>query len=121
MTEPDFRQTWETYTESWKAESNEARRSAYALSLVPECTYTDPNVAATGYDEIAEYMHGFQQQMPGAGFVTRTFSTHHNTALVQWDMIDGDNNVVGQGASFGAFEADGRLHAMTGFFDQNPA
>lgn len=116
MNESDFRNTWDTYTASWKADSEEARLAAYATCLDSDCTYTDPNVEAAGYAEIAAYMAGFQQQMPGGGFVTRNFSAHHTSALVHWDMTDGEGNVVSPGTSIGVFGTDGRLVSMTGFF-----
>lgn len=120
MNESDLRQTWETYTASWNADSDKARMDSYAACLAKDCTYADPNIEATGYDQIAEYMAGFQQQLPGGGFVTRSFQTHHNSALVHWDMTDGDGNVLSPGTSIGVFAADGRLRSMTGFFKQSP-
>ena len=77
--------------------------------------YTDPNVETVGYDDLAEYMNGFQQQVPGAGFVNRHVSHHHDVLLVQWDMTGPDGTVLGPGASFGRTHPDGRLASMTGF------
>ncbi len=71
-----------------------------------------------GYDDLAEYMNGFQQQIPGAGFINRHVAHHHDVLLVQWDMIGPDATVLSPGTSFGRAHADGRLASMTGFYEQ---
>lgn len=110
------REVWEMYAATWGKGNDESRRRAYKNCLAEECVYTDPNVRTVGYDELAAYMAGFQQQLPGAGFATAEFSEHHDAALVRWDMVDGEGNTVSPGTSFGSFGEDGRLTSMTGFF-----
>ena len=58
-----------------------ARQAASDGVLDPGCTYTDPNVHAVGVNAIMEYMTGFQQNMPGGHFVTRSFVEHHDRSL----------------------------------------
>ncbi len=115
MTEQQQEEIWETYTASWAA-SPVDRRAAFEAALQDDCVYKDPNIEAKGLDEIAGYMEGFQEQMPGAGFVTRSFASHHDSALINWDMVDGDGNVVSPGTSIGVFGESGKLVSMTGFF-----
>ncbi|MEE9413935.1 MAG: nuclear transport factor 2 family protein [Acidimicrobiales bacterium] len=116
MTTPtDRRAIWETYTSSWTAGSTAERLATYASCLSSDVSYTDPNVAANGYDELAQYMAGFQQQLPGGGFVTKDFSDHHDVAIINWDMVDAAGNVLSPGTSFGG--DDGLLKSMTGFFE----
>ncbi len=121
MTMPDRRNIWESYTASWLADQDDARLDAYKACLVDDCVYKDPNIEARGYTELASYMATFQQQMPGGHFVTRQFVTHHDSALVHWDMVDRAGTVISPGTSIGVFGDDGRLKAMTGFFDPQPA
>jgi hypothetical protein len=37
---------------------------------------------------------------------------------MHWDMIDSTGAVIGVGASYGVVADDGRLAAMTGFYEQ---
>ncbi len=115
MTEQKQEETWETYTSSWAASPSD-RLEAFRSALEAGCVYKDPNIEAKGYDELAGYMEGFQEQMPGAGFVTRSFVSHHDSALINWDMVAGDGTVVSPGTSIGVFSESGKLVSMTGFF-----
>ena len=110
------RAVWETYTSTWQEPSTEVRIAAYADCLSEDCVYTDPNVKAVGYAEIDGYMAGFQQQLPGGGFVTREISGHHEMVLVEWDMVDASGTAISPGTSIGTFDEAGRLTSMTGFF-----
>jgi SnoaL-like domain len=92
--------------------------SAFARCLHEDFVYTDPNIRTVGYDELATYMDGFQQQIPGGGFVNRDIANHHDSLLVHWDMTGPDGAVLSPGASFGTIHSDGRLASMTGFYAQ---
>jgi hypothetical protein len=50
-------------------------------------------------------------------FVTREFKSHNNRSITQWNMCTGDGSVVGVGISYGEYNSEGQLTAMTGFFD----
>lgn len=110
------RDVWETYTATWQEPSRAKRLASYRNSLAEDCVYTDPNIRAVGHAEIADYMDGFQQQLPGGGFATRHLSGHHDTVLVEWDMVDSSGAAISPGTSIGTFDAAGRLTSMTGFF-----
>ena len=114
MTTPD--QMWETYTSTWGPIDDRVRDDLLARSLSVDCTYTDPNIHAEGQRAIAEYMAGFQAQMPGARFATQTFAGHHDVALVEWQMLDAKGHAIGTGMSVGHFGEDGRLTSIAGFF-----
>ena len=106
------------YARTWGPLTNDERSAAFQQCLHEEFVYTDPNIRTFGYDELAQYMIGFQQQVPGGGFVNRQVASHHHTLLVHWDMTGPDGVAVSPGASFGVVHPDGRLAAMTGFYDQ---
>jgi SnoaL-like domain len=109
--------TWETYTRSW-SEANPAKRlELFEQSLSPECMYTDPLVQTTGYDQLSGYMSELHRNIPGVKFVTTDFTKHHDRSLTHWDMVDGNGNVLSQGASYGLYDADGRLVQMAGFYE----
>jgi hypothetical protein len=113
----DQRAVWERYVASWKAASAEAKSALYASCLTPDCVYTDPLVEAKGWDALLAYMVEFHRQLPGAHFVTETFSGHHGKSLASWTMRSADGTAIGTGTSYGEYDAGNRLVRMTGFFE----
>lgn len=110
-------ETWETYASSWKAQTPTQKQELYRKSLSPQARYTDPLMATRGWDELLQYMQQFHQQVPGGHFVTTYFLEHHGRSIARWNMVDGGGNVLGDGISYGEYGDDGKLVAMTGFFD----
>lgn len=113
----DYRETWERYALSWKAESEDEKRSLLDGSVVPECVYTDPLVRVSGWDALVSYMLDFHKQIPGGHFVTTWFLAHHGRSVTRWNMVGGDGTVLGDGVSYGEYDDEGRLTSMTGFFE----
>ena len=109
--------TWDIYTSSWKAATAAEKKALFEQSLDPACEYQDPLVSASGWDALLNYMHDFHQQVPGGSFVTRHFLSHHQQSMARWEMLDGDNKIIGEGLSHGRYNDSGKLIAMTGFFD----
>jgi hypothetical protein len=112
-----FESTWATYTAAWQAGTDEERQALLARAVGPGCHYADPLVQLDGTPALAAYMQDLQRQVPGVHFVTWRFMVHHGRSLAQWQMRDGQAQVVGEGTSFGEYAADGRLPRMTGFFE----
>jgi SnoaL-like domain len=118
MTDSNLADLLDTYATSWGALPAHERLRAFEACLAEDFIYTDPNTRTTGYTELCAYMDGFQQQLPGGGFVNRHVAQHHDCLLVSWDMTDASGAVLSPGTSFGTLGTDGRLTAMTGFFEQ---
>ena len=114
------RDTWEQYASAWKVVGAEAKRRVLAESTHSDCTYTDPLEQLVGHDALIQYMITFHEQVPGGHFVTRHFQLHHHRCVAMWDMVDGSGAKLGDGVSFGEFAEDGKLRAMTGFFETPP-
>lgn len=112
-----FEQMWQTYTSAWKADTAEEKRSLFSECLQADVLYTDPLTPPLGADALLEYMLQFHQQVPGGHFVTTGFQHHHHVSLAQWNMCDGEGNVVGMGCSVGEYGDDGKICKATGFFD----
>ena len=102
---------------SWKVQSVQEKRALFERCLARECTYTDPLQVAQGWDALLAYMSEFQQQVPGGHFVTEYFATHHDKSIAKWKMLSADAVQIGEGTSYGEYDANGRLVAMTGFFE----
>ncbi len=113
----NYQQTWETYVAAWKAETENEKRALFGKSLASNCQYQDPLMTATGWDELVAYMQSFHQQIPGGHFVTKTFSCHNNKSIATWEMRNGDDVMLGDGISYGEYNEQGILVAMTGFFE----
>lgn len=112
----DFETIWETYTSAWKAETAAQKHEIFKHCLAPEAVYTDPLALTKGWGELTEYMLEFHQQIAGGHFVTNYFLAHHDKSIAKWDMLTGDGTKVGEGISYGHYNAEGKLTAMTGFY-----
>jgi hypothetical protein len=115
-----LRTTWETYGSAWKAGTREEKRAALLASVARDCTYRDPVSELRGHDALVDYMLAFHQQIPGGHFVITYFCTHHDRSVAKWNMVDASGKALGDGVSYGEYGADGKLVAMTGFFDVPP-
>lgn len=116
----DRRTTWETYVSAWKHAAPADKSAALARSVAPECLYRDPLAVARGHAELLGYMQAFQQQVPGGHFVTTRFLALHDASIAQWNMVDGQGQVIGDGVSHGRYDDSGALVEMTGFFEPPP-
>jgi hypothetical protein len=110
------RDVWESYTESWRVASVAEKRRLYETCLSPACIYTDPTTVAAGWDQLEAYMVGFHAQVPGGHFVTDVFFAHHGCSIARWRMLGADGAQLGEGTSYGEYDAEGKLVVMTGFF-----
>jgi hypothetical protein len=111
------RAVWERYVASWKAATATEKTAIYETCLAPNCAYTDPLVQANGWDELLAYMLDFHRQLPGAHFVTEQFIEHHQRSIARWKMMNVDAIAIGDGVSYAEYDLQGRLVAMTGFFE----
>jgi hypothetical protein len=110
-------ETWLTYAKSWSEVDIDKRLQMLQQSVSSDFVYTDPHIQiATDYDELSNYMSEFQRNTPGGGFHTKNFEEHHEQSLAKWNMVNGEGNILGPGASFARYGVDGRLIQMTGFF-----
>jgi hypothetical protein len=112
----DKRTTWELYASAWKEPTAQGKADALRHSVAPVCVYQDPLTIAKGHDELIAYMLAFHEQVPGGHFVTTYFLAHHDVGIAKWNMLSGNGTVIGDGVSYGQYNAQGALVAMTGFF-----
>lgn len=116
----DRQSTWETYAAAWKETSPQAKEAALLKSVARICVYKDPTTTAHGHDALIAYMLDFHQQVPGGHFVTTWFLAHHDVSIAKWNMVGVDGVVIGEGVSYGQYNEQGELVAMTGFFESSP-
>jgi SnoaL-like domain len=109
--------TWEKYVSSWKEVTAKGKADTLGQSVTAACVYTDPVIIARGHEELIAYMLAFHQQVPGGHFVTPYFLAHHDVSIAKWNMVSSDGTVIGDGVSYGQYNEQGMLVAMTGFFE----
>ena len=112
-----LRPVWERYVTAWKAGSPAEKRVIFGDCLSSACVYSDPLTVARGWDELEAYMLAFNQQLPGAHFVTEQFFAHHDRSVARWTMRDARGVAIGDGISYAEYDAQQRLKTMTGFFE----
>ena len=107
----------EYYVKSWSEKDASKRLELLGRCLNPDCVYTDPVIQVHGCEQLSDYMAEFQQSAPGGAFVATKFATHHDRALMHWNLVDDKQDLLAQGVSYFSYGADGRLTQMTGFFE----
>jgi len=116
MTNP-HEDTWETYVSAWRATSVDEKRRILQEAVDEHGEYRDPLAETKGHDQLIGYMLELHKQAPGASFTTTSFLAHHDRSIARWNMVDGKGAVLGDGISYGQYGGDGKLVAMTGFFE----
>lgn len=110
-------QLWRRYAACWPLPASE-RAAELPACVVDDVTYLDPQAPATGLDGLASYMEGFARSFPGARFEIVEVLHHHDRSLARWRLRSREGGVVQTGTSTAVHAADGRLAAITGFFDE---
>lgn len=112
-----LRETWETYTTSWQAESTSEKQALFERCLNPQCRYQDPLASTGGWEELQAYMLEFHRQIPGGHFKTTQFFSHNQQSIARWDMFDGAGKQCGEGISYAHYDERGRLLSIHGFYE----
>ncbi|AUW40533.1 nuclear transport factor 2 family protein [Rhizobium leguminosarum] len=105
---------WNRYAAIWSLDAD-AREPEMLACLADDVTYCDPNGAIAGRAGLSAYMAGFKESMPGGRFKILSVLHHNDRSLARWALRQ-DERVLQAGTSFGVI-SDGRLGAITGFFD----
>jgi hypothetical protein len=82
------------------------------------CSITNSAVEFGGdRDALSAYMDAFQTSAPGALFRIGSVRHRHDRSLACWKLEGRDGQELRTGASVAFHDRDGRLRAVTGFFD----
>ena len=107
---------WQRYAATWSlATADRARELPACVS--GDVAYWDPNGLVEGWRALSDYMGAFQASVPGGAFRIRAVLHHHDRSLARWALHGPDGQILQTGTSFGTLDGDGRLAAVTGFFD----
>lgn len=108
------------YIAIWNETDGARRRELIARTWREDASYRDPMLSADGAGEVDAMVAGVQQKFPTLRFrLTGAVDGHHDRLRFAWELADpqgGEPAVVG--VDFAELAADGRLRAVTGFFDR---
>lgn len=107
---------WDRYAAAWSL-NTASRADELSACVAHDITYCDPNGVIEGRDALSRYMHAFQGSVPGGSFLISSARHHHDRALARWRLTGPAGQELQTGASAAFHDHDGRLKAVTGFFD----
>jgi hypothetical protein len=109
------------YIAMWNETDAARRRALIAETWTPTATYLDPVMQGEGAAGIDRMVAGVQERFPGHRFRrTSAVDAHNDRLRFSWELAPQGGAAVVKGTDFGTID-DGRLQAVTGFFDQLPA
>lgn len=107
---------WLRYAAAWSLGAAE-RTGELPACVTGDVAYCDPNGPIQGWQALSDYMEAFQASVPGGVFRIRAVLHHHDHSLARWALHGPEGRILHTGTSFGVLAEDGRLAAITGFFD----
>lgn len=97
------------------------RQALIAATWTGSAIYLDPVMQGEGPDKIDAMIRGVQDRFPGHRFQRiGEVDVHHDRVRFSWELLPPNGPAMVKGTDFGVVD-DGRLSAITGFFDQLPA
>jgi hypothetical protein len=116
MTSDDMRAKWELYAKAWSAQNDADRNRILNEVLSADFTYLDPRISCRTHAEVAANVKAFQERQPGGSFALRDILTHHDVAMVNWQLIQADGAATNRGYDIVRFTDAGQFAGITAFF-----
>lgn len=107
---------WNRYAATWSL-STDDRPEELAACLADDVTYCDPEGLVPGRTALSDYMGRFQEAFPGTRFRIESVLYHHGRTLASWTLRGAGEELFQRGTSYAVVADDGRLSAITGFFE----
>ncbi len=113
----DLTQLIDRYIDAWNETDPGRRRDLITRTYAEDASYVDPAGQGRGQDAIGTMILGVQQRFPGHSFRrTSDVDAHNDRARFNWELAPADGPPIVRGIDF-VEHADGRLRAVTGFFE----
>ncbi len=114
---PDLTRLIDRYIDAWNETDAGRRRDLIVRTYAEDARYLDPAGQGCGQDAIGAMILGVQQRFPGHSFRrTSEVDAHNDRARFNWELAPADGPPIVRGIDF-VEHADGRLRAVTGFFE----
>jgi hypothetical protein len=120
MTESNLTELVDRYIEMWNETDGARRRALIARIWTEGASYLDPMMQGDGRSGIDAMVAGVQERFPGHRFRRAgEVDAHHDRLRFRWELRTQNGEALVKGTDM-AVITDGRLAAVTGFFDQTP-
>lgn len=107
------------YITIWNETDANRRSKLISETWTESSSYVDPVVSGEGQSGINAMIQGVQTQFPGHQFrLVSDIESHHDRVRFQWELTPEGGPAIVRGTDFGIVAGDGRLQAITGFFDE---
>ena len=116
MTKDAAEQVWNFYLEAYGDVSTEDRQRLLAASVSDDVISTNPGDEAQGLESLVGHVEQFQKRLPGSYFKINSLKFHHEQVLTEWTLYKADGTAVTTAHTYGAFDDQGRLKKLIGFF-----
>ena len=109
------------YFAMWNETDAERRRELIAQAWAEDGSYVDPVMDGAGHAGLDAMVAGVQERFAGHRFqLTGPIDTVQDRLRFTWELAAAGAPPVVKGTDFGVLAPDGRLQAITGFFDAAP-
>ena len=109
------------YIETFNETDAARRRVLIAATWTGSARYVDPVMQGEGQDGIDSMIRGVQDRFPGHRFQRiGDVDAHNDRVRFSWELLPPNGPALVKGTDFGVVD-QGRLSAITGFFDQLPS
>jgi hypothetical protein len=116
MTKDAVEQVWNSYLEAYGNVSVEDRQRLLTSSVSNDVLSTNPGDETQGLEDLLAHVEQFQKRLPGSYFKINSLKFHHDQTLTEWTLYKADGTAVTTAHTYGAFNDQGRLKKLIGFF-----
>lgn len=103
------------YLEGWKPVSKEERERIASEVMIEDVAYTTPRHESGDRHTAIKDMEAFQARLPGGHVEIRDVSSHHDVALVTWDLIQADGESTAKGHDQLRISKEGKIIGLITF------
>lgn len=105
------------YLAAWNERDADERLRLLERACAPGVRYVDPEVEATGVEELSRVIEDFQAGYPGHALRLDTgVDAHHDVVRFAWLVKRHDGTTLARGMDACIRSAEGRLTLVVGFF-----
>jgi hypothetical protein len=116
----EFNDLVDRYIAVWNETDAAKRQALIARTFTPDTYFLDPIQEGAGRDGIEALVAGVQERFPGYRFRRAGAADgFRDRVRFRWELAPEGGEALVEGTDF-ATVADGRLAAVTGFFDRLP-